>query len=179
MNRFVIADPAKCIGCRTCEIACVRAHSAFGDPITPQNFHPRLNVIKGLTYSAPIQCRHCENAPCARVCPTGAMHQGDDGTVQLDEARCIGCRMCTLACPFGAVSMVEKPVDNPVEGPLSVRHTVCVASKCDLCTHRPDGPQCVRVCPTKALSLIDMNVLKNRTMMKQTEAAENLAATGH
>ena len=63
MNRFVIAEPDKCIGCRTCEVACVLAHPTGAEnDLTPENFRPRLRLVKGLKLTAPVQCRQCENA---------------------------------------------------------------------------------------------------------------------
>ena len=69
MNYFVVADPIKCIGCRTCMIACVVEHN--GEDIFYQNpeeinFNPKLEVVKNAQVSAPIQCRQCEDAPCAK-----------------------------------------------------------------------------------------------------------------
>lgn len=91
MNRFVIAEPDKCIGCRTCEVACVLAHPTGAEnDLTPENFRPRLRLVKGLKLTAPVQCRQCENAPCVNVCPTNALVYSAD-TVQLIRERCIGC----------------------------------------------------------------------------------------
>lgn len=109
MNRFVIAEPDKCIGCRTCEVACVLAHPTGAEnDLTPENFRPRLRLVKGLKLTAPVQCRQCENAPCVNVCPTNALVYSAD-TVQLIKERCIGCQTCVLACPFGAMEIVSKP----------------------------------------------------------------------
>jgi len=71
MNRFIIADASKCIGCRTCEVACVVSHHDTQDcaSLTPQNFLPRIHVIKGVNVSTATMCRQCEDAPCASVCP--------------------------------------------------------------------------------------------------------------
>ena len=76
MNYFVVADPIKCIGCRTCMIACVVEHN--GEDIFYQNpeeinFNPKLEVVKNAQVSAPIQCRQCEDAPCAKACPQDAI----------------------------------------------------------------------------------------------------------
>jgi electron transport protein HydN len=94
MNRFVIAEPNKCIGCRTCEVACALAHP-LGDgtaqALSPANFKPRLRLVKNLKTTAPVQCRQCENAPCVNACPTKALVYRS-GTVQLIESRCIGWR---------------------------------------------------------------------------------------
>lgn len=86
----------------------------------------------------PTTCVQCEDAPCVAVCPTGAMYEDPSGNrVAWDEAKCIGCRMCTLACPFGAVVFETDK-----------RRII----KCDLC----DGqPECVKICPTGALDYVE------------------------
>ena len=85
MNNFVIANPKRCIGCRTCEAACVVAHSEENILVQSKdkvNFNPCLKVIKTADVSAPIQCRHCENAPCANACPNGSIIN-KDGVVNI------------------------------------------------------------------------------------------------
>ncbi len=156
MSRFVIAQPEKCIGCRTCEVACVLAHSLdAGDAaLSPANFKPRLKLVKTATVTAPVQCRQCENAPCVNACPTQALVY-ETGTVQLVAERCIGCQTCVVACPFGAMEMAPVSVTPAPLGSLRVRTHVMQAHKCDLCAAVDDGPACIRVCPTKALFLID------------------------
>ena len=105
MNYFVVADPIKCIGCRTCMIACVVEHSEeniFHKKHEDVNFHPKLEVVKNAQVSAPIQCRQCEDAPCAKACPQNAISRVNNAIV-VDEKKCIGCKNCMLACPFGAI----------------------------------------------------------------------------
>lgn len=111
MNRFIIADPQKCIGCRTCEIACVMAHSASQDlsRLNATTFTPRLHVIKSVNLSTPVLCRQCEDAPCANVCPNGAIVRSGDA-VQVMQEHCIGCKTCVVACPYGAMEVVVKPL---------------------------------------------------------------------
>jgi len=79
MNDFVIADTGKCIGCRTCEIACVLAHQSSPDlaALTPENFTARLSLVQTARVTAPIQCHQCEDAPCVKACVRGALRQGD------------------------------------------------------------------------------------------------------
>lgn len=156
MNRFVIAEPDKCIGCRTCEVACALAHPIGnpGERLSPENFRPRLKLVKGKNATAPVQCRHCVNAPCVNSCPTGALVY-ERGTVQLVGEMCIGCQSCVLACPFGAMDMAPMPVGSPGQGPLTARDYVMQALKCDLCVDVRGGPACIPVCPTKALRLVD------------------------
>ncbi len=174
MNRFVIAEPDKCIGCRTCEVACVLAHPTGAEnDLTPENFRPRLRLVKGLKLTAPVQCRQCENAPCVNVCPTNALVYRDN-TVQLIRERCIGCQTCVLACPFGAMQIVSRPVKQAELGPLTVRKTVRVAQKCDFCIDVPEGPQCVSVCPTKALHIVDTGTLEEKINEKREKSAFSL-----
>ena len=149
MNRFVIADSTVCIGCRTCEAACSETHRLHG-----LQSMPRLHVMRNEKESAPQLCHHCEDAPCGNVCPTGAISR-EKGYVRVDQARCIGCKSCMLACPFGAMQVQQ--VGNDVQ-----------ALKCDLCAHRESGPACVEACPTHALSCVDLARLR-------TERLRNLA----
>lgn len=92
MNRFVIADSTVCIGCRTCEAACSETHRQHG-----LQAMPRLQVMRNEKESAPQMCHHCEDAPCATVCPVNAI-QRVDGAVQLNESLCVSCKLCGIAC---------------------------------------------------------------------------------
>ncbi len=156
MNRFIMADAAKCIGCRTCEVACAVAHQDIqeGAPVFTGAFSSRIRVVKGDTYTTAVGCHQCEDAPCANVCPTRAI-QHHVGAWQVEQARCIGCKSCAVVCPFGAMQV--QLVDNRAR-----------ALKCDLCAHREGGPACVEACPTRALCCID-------TARLRTERLRNLA----
>ena len=79
MNRFVIGDPKDCIGCNTCMAACSEVHKAFG----LQSF-PRLQVMRNDDVTVPILCRHCDDSPCATVCPVHAITHIND-TIQLTK----------------------------------------------------------------------------------------------
>ncbi|HBI6864898.1 TPA: 4Fe-4S dicluster domain-containing protein [Enterobacter cloacae] len=138
MNRFILADPEKCIGCRTCEVACMMSHQ---DAAAPDALTSRIRVVKGGTFTTAVGCHQCEDAPCANVCPTGAIRR-TAGAWLVDQARCIGCKSCMVACPFGA---------------MQIRYVAerARALKCDLCAHREGGPACVEACPTRALSCVD------------------------
>jgi len=144
MNPFIVADTMKCIGCRTCEVACVVAHQAQQAcaSVSRDAFVPRIRVVKGDAFSTAVTCHHCEDAPCANVCPTGAISQ-EGGYVRVEQSRCIGCKSCMLACPFGAMT-------------VTVQQSRAQAIKCDLCRHRENGPACVAACPTQALSCVDV-----------------------
>lgn len=165
MNQFVIADIKLCIGCRTCEIACVMAHCDEASPqMSAENFAPRLKVMKTFNVSAPMLCRQCENAPCLNACPNDAIHNLD-GSVQVIQSRCIGCKSCMVACPYGAMEVV---VIGSNDG---TRQQRAQANKCDLCHGRSEGPACVEVCPTAALTLIRPADLQAMQRERQLRAA--------
>ncbi|WP_010295098.1 4Fe-4S dicluster domain-containing protein [Clostridium senegalense] len=185
MNTFVVADPNKCIGCRTCEVACVVAHSQeniFTQESNDVDFNPRLTVIKTANVSAPIQCRHCEDAPCANVCPNGSI-TNKDGVIFIDKSTCIGCKTCVIACPFGAIDIVEeyKKGEKVLQNGLKVSDDKnvefkekMIANKCDLCIGREGGPACVEVCPTKALRIIEAKEIEKSVEAKRSQVALEL-----
>lgn len=147
MTSFIMANPASCIGCRTCEIACALEHAT-----EHVAFAPRLTVLRLDTLSVPVMCHQCENAPCVGACPIGALSMGDE-RVEADDSRCIGCQSCVVACPFGVIT-VE-----------TAKNQSATIVKCDLCHGRERGPACIDVCPTSALSKITAEALAE--MQKQ------------
>ena len=144
MKGIIVVDPQKCLACRTCEITCALEHSGYNDLLEAFEgngfLQPLVRVEAVGDISMPLQCRHCEDAPCIEVCPTNAVEAQDGGgPVLVNEELCIGCKFCVLACPFGV---------------LSVGHKGRAAIKCDLCIDRLRenlSPACVDACPTKAL----------------------------
>jgi len=110
MNQFILADPEKCIGCRTCEVACMMSHQSSATPVA---FTSRIRVVKGETFTTAVGCHQCEDAPCAAVCPVNAINRVD-GAVQLNESLCVSCKLCGIACPFGAIEFSgSRPLDMP------------------------------------------------------------------
>jgi Fe-S-cluster-containing dehydrogenase component len=114
-------------------------------------------------FAVPLQCRHCEDAPCIAVCPTAAIQRTEaDGPVLIDAERCIGCKYCMAVCPFGVIALSN-------DGKVVV--------KCDLCFERTKAgrePACVEACPTKALKLVNE---KELTEGKRRLAAQELVAS--
>ena len=178
MNSFLIADPYKCIACRTCEIACVVAHSDDNIFLSEDkiDFNPKLTVIKTAEVSVPIQCRHCEDAPCAKVCPYNAITIVD-GAITIDEDNCIGCKTCIMACPIGAIGLTEKTMKSQLEdlgkNKFAFKEKM-IANKCDLCIGIEGGPACAEVCPTKAFRIIREEDLKTNINNKRKQNAINI-----
>jgi len=144
MSKIIACRIQRCLGCRSCELACALEHSesktlreAVRESPRPQR---RVTVERAGAGGLPLQCRHCEDAPCIAVCPTDAMHRAEEGgPVAIEADRCIGCRMCILVCPFGVVSL---------------RRDGRAVVKCDQCIERTQAgqkPACVAACPTGAL----------------------------
>lgn len=168
-NKFVIADPRKCVGCKACMAACLVKHYVPGDaPIA------RLNVIKVGERTAPIVCHHCENAPCAAACPTQALYNvGDRVAVRMD--RCIGCRSCVVACPYGAVNVVSRYESGSL-GDITVGAAPNASViKCDRCYDRENGPACVEACTSLALMIVDQDDIEQNKSKRQATASQALA----
>jgi electron transport protein HydN len=150
---FVLADTEKCTGCRACELACFAGHQKKS-PLTVGGITspviPRLFLTREGTICMPVQCHHCEDAPCLRSCLTEAIKR-QDGVVVIDSKRCIGCRNCAIACPFGAVQVFSSEELTESAGSCCPKKLVY---KCDLCIDK-DKPACVENCPNKALRLVD------------------------
>lgn len=139
MNHFIIANTSECIGCHVCEIACVLSHNNLQWPEHQSRFRPRIHILTHQGVSVPVTCRQCNEAPCVKSCPTEALYFAG-GSIQLHEEKCIGCKNCLLACPFGAIE------SSPDQGRVL---------KCDLCQHGVSGqPACVTSCPTQALAVM-------------------------
>lgn len=137
-----------CIDCKLCEVACLVEHSETKDIFKAYREAPRTLSKAFVEEDGPnsisIQCRHCTDASCIDACITGAMQRADDDSpVIVDRDKCVGCWMCIMACPFGAIQMDIRKKD---------KHKV--SSKCDLCPGR-NMPACVEICPNRALFFED------------------------
>jgi len=145
----IVLDARKCLNCKACTVAC-----KFENGIHPGDDNYRIWVtekpVQG-TYPnlsmefEPSQCQHCENTPCATVCPTSATYKTEEGVVLIDYKKCILCKACMTACPYDA--RFDSHAHHAIE-------------KCTLCYHRlAEGrePACVETCPTKVRTFGDLN----------------------
>jgi Fe-S-cluster-containing dehydrogenase component/formate-dependent nitrite reductase membrane component NrfD len=141
-----ILDQTRCIGCHACTVAC----KAEND-VPLGGFRTWVKHIERGTFPdarrsfAVLRCNHCDDAPCIEICPTRALFRRDNGIVDFDAARCIGCKSCMQACPYDALYL--NPVTNTAE-------------KCHYCAHRVEQelqPACVVVCPTQAIVAGDLD----------------------
>ena len=141
-QRGFTLDIGRCVGCGACVLAC-RLENGWPPGAAWRRVLP-LNLRRrpaGPTYFLSVACHHCERPACVAACPSRAYTKRDDGVVVHAEDRCVGCRYCEMACPFGAPAYL---VDRGV------------MSKCHLCHHRLDRgeePACVAACPVDALRL--------------------------
>ncbi len=136
--KTLFVDPSRCIGCRACEAACRECDSHKGESMIMVDFIDREMSVA----TQPTVCMHCQDpvAPCAQVCPVLAILISPDGVVhQAEPSRCIGCRNCVYACPFGVPKF-----DSAAR----------LMKKCNLCYDRTSQglqPWCAQACPTQAL----------------------------
>ncbi len=146
MNYGFIMDNRKCIGCHACTVACKSEHDvAIGVNRTWVKYVEKGEYPNTRRLFSVMRCNHCEEAPCVEICPVEALHIRDDGIVDFDNRRCIGCKSCMQACPYNSLYI------DPVT------HT---AAKCNYCAHRIDiglEPACVNVCPEHAIISGDMD----------------------
>jgi anaerobic carbon-monoxide dehydrogenase iron sulfur subunit len=131
MKKILFTNQKTCTGCRSCELACSFYHYNENNPS-----RALLHIVKNdeKSLDIPVICRHCAKAPCMEACPVKAIFRDKTtDAVKISREKCIGCKVCIPACPFGII--VVDPVTQEVR-------------KCDLC----DGnPSCARVCPTSAI----------------------------
>ncbi|MDH4182893.1 MAG: 4Fe-4S dicluster domain-containing protein [Nitrospinota bacterium] len=181
----MVIDADKCpTDCTACVDACRKENNVprFTEPeldmhwIRKIKFHPK-GVEGAQERSFPAMCFHCENPPCAHVCPVAATFIRPDGIVQVDKHRCIGCRYCIVACPYKARSFVSKPVEPAEDGNPNVpSRTHGVVEKCTLCAHRVDEgkePACVEACRATGQEAMVFGDLHD-----QASAAAELLRTG-
>lgn len=173
MSRSIFVDAERCIGCHSCQTACVTVHRSRGRNAMVDSTTPRLSMTKKDAGMEFAHCHHCINAPCMQACPIDAIEH-TDGIILLHSEKCDGCGKCVPACPFGAMAMVAAlpalptvaPLDlnamadsnQPVAAPAIVAaepKNAMVAQKCDLCHTRAEGPACAQACPLQVIYTVN------------------------
>lgn len=164
----MVIDLDKCVACQGCSIACrfenntpavkpseavdgraIRWNDVFPIPINPVEEHGAYPHVKTRYLTRP--CMHCDNPPCIKVCPVQATYKDEEGLVRQNYDRCIGCRFCTVACPYGVRyfnwdrpewegSLAEAHNPDRIEGPGTLEgpavRPLGVVEKCTFCVHR-------------------------------------------
>jgi len=166
-NRWgMLIDTAKCAsGCSSCVDACNEENGlvSHNRPKTDVQYIRKVSLKEkstGHELSLPLMCQHCETAPCADVCPTGASFVRADGIALVDKHICIGCRYCMMACPYKARSFVHEKVTNQK---LTAPRGKGTVESCTMCVTRIDNggiPACVEACNAddhKAMIFGDIN----------------------
>lgn len=148
----IITDLNRCVGCLACTVACKGANGVDvgsfwiktlrvgPNPKEDGGDWPNVEM-----YFLPVQCQHCKDPECVKVCPTGASQKMADGTVQIDKSKCIGCQFCAMSCPYNVRYLNEEER---------------VVEKCTLCEQKVaqgELPQCVSQCGSRARFFGDLD----------------------
>ncbi len=147
MARYgMLINTKKCVGCFACRLACqMKNHLEVDEAFIKFNEIETGEYPSVYNEIVPVQCMHCENAPCQEVCPTHATYTTESGVVLVEEGKCIGCKYCMAACPYGA---------------RVVQHKTGIVEKCRFCWE--DGepgnpPACVGTCISGARVFGDLD----------------------
>lgn len=148
----IVTDLNRCVGCLACMVACKAVNDVpVGSywnkvmrigPTKKENYQHTNDVEM---YYLPVQCQHCEDPECVKVCPTGASQKTADGTVQVDKEKCIGCQFCAMSCPYNVRYLNEE------------ERVVEKCTMCDQITAQGGLPQCVIQCGGRARFFGDLD----------------------
>ncbi len=168
MKWGMVIDLKRCIGCYGCQLSC-KAENAT----PPGVFFARVLKREEGSYPnvrhmfLPVLCNHCADPACVAACPTGASFVWEEGgIVDIDADKCVGCRSCMMACPYGNRYFNDKPQHyfeqgpTPYEAKQGAQHQTGVVMKCNFCRPRVQqglAPACVANCPTVARIFGDLD----------------------
>ncbi|MCC6618678.1 MAG: 4Fe-4S dicluster domain-containing protein [Chloroflexi bacterium] len=165
----MVVDTERCIGCWSCAVICKSENNvplgAWWNRILTEGEGLDLPTTEHGSEEmswTPLACQMCENPPCVKVCPVQATYVRDDGVVMMDNERCIGCRYCMIACPYGVRTFnwgtPQRP--NGLETGMVAERPIGTVEKCTFCVHRLEEgqvPSCVVSCPAGARIFGDLN----------------------
>lgn len=159
MPKVLFVNPAKCVGCMLCVLACSMQHGSIVAPRSSRLLPIRLRAVN---VNVVVVCRQCVKPLCADVCPMGAISRDDKtGAMVVDADRCIACCMCMIACPLGGISIDAE-----------AGHSV----KCDLCGGEP---LCAKFCSYGAIEYITLDeaaiLRRKEAIRKLSEMLQNIA----
>lgn len=145
-------DMTACTSCKACQIACKDKNNLEVGTLFRQVYNYEGGKFPHpWAYNLSMGCNHCANPKCVKNCPTGALSKRNkDGIVIHDKEKCIGCKLCTWSCPYGAPKYIEK---------------LGKAGKCDLCVDLVDKgeePACVTACPMRTLHFGEIEELRKK-----------------
>lgn len=195
----MVIDLDKCVACQACSVACKEENDVpHGSPEEDRRrtapFWQKVIAVDNGKYPSqstallPMPCMHCDNAPCTVVCPAKATYRRDDGIVMQNYGKCIGCKYCMIACPYGVRNFNYRepeeepyfrpdPPPDPVSvGPWPYPHRIeGVVEKCTYCFQRIDRalreglkvgtdvvPACAEACPAEAIFFGDLDDTSSR-----------------
>ena len=161
MRYGMVIDLKRCIGCYACQIACKAENATPPGVLFARVVKREIGTYpKVRRMSLPLLCMHCADPPCVKVCPTEASFKRPDGIVDIDADKCVGCRYCMMACPYGSRFYYGEEQHyfdggglTPYEEKGYRNHPTGVVIKCNFCAHRverSEQPACVANCPAKA-----------------------------
>jgi len=209
-HNAMVIDTDRCVGCWTCAVACKQINNeplgiwwnrilttapnqsttaeepASQDIDVPYGVYPDVSMAY-----LPVACQHCNDAPCVKVCPVQATFRRDDGVVLVDYDRCIGCRYCLAACPYGVRvfnwgaaeyapgGVVGYGQDYSVDGRVvfTPERPKGVVEKCTFCVELIDAgdePFCVQCCPVGARVFGDLDDPTSEVSQMVSNGAQQL-----
>ena len=164
----IIVNVDECIGCHACFIAC-KQENQVSPNIQWNRIRKVENREKNIINYFRASCQHCEDPACLKVCPMKAVYKGPHGEILIDQDKCIACKACLAACPYGMPMFNDQkltsyfgekqPLFSP-SNPPTKNAQPGKAEHCTLCSHRlakGKEPACVEICPAKALTLVDFD----------------------